>query len=173
MVETEGRSSQEGPLRASRWASGAREAQGLGARAKYASYSHGGRGGCMCAERETEGAGDSVTLHSAAQAVGRRAETLRCRKGPQRVPDFLVFAESPGSIVGQRFVIQPGRQAHRASGLAKCARCARARGHGGLEFAAKIRIQQLRKLEGVQSPDSQANPCKCLVPSGVIFAVRL
>lgn len=38
------------------------------------------RGDCMCAKRETEGAGDSVTLHSAAQAVGRRAETLCCRR---------------------------------------------------------------------------------------------
>lgn len=44
----------------------------------------------MCAERGTEDAGDvdSVTLHLIAQAVGRRAETLRCRRVEKDVPCF-------------------------------------------------------------------------------------
>lgn len=48
------------------------------------------------------------------------------------------------------------------------------RGMAAWEFDAKIRIQQLRKLEGVQTrrPTPASAWCR-LVPSGVIFAVRL
>lgn len=84
MVETEGRSSQEGPLRASRWASGTREAQGAGPRAKYATSSHGGAV-VACVRNGRRKA---------------RATRSRCIRPPRRLADALRRCAAGGSREG-------------------------------------------------------------------------
>lgn len=108
-------------------------------------------------KRETEDAGEatspgSVTLHLLAQLL---ADALgRCAAGSET--KFLDFAGGPwcpllsglAAPVGKRFVIQP---VHRVCRVQKRAKNAEGQPWRAWEFDAKIRIQQLRKLEGVRA----------------------
>lgn len=120
---------------------------------------------------------------------------VRCRrKGPASslisTPPLALLASSPVpppawrdqlvwrvGVVGQMFVIQPGlKGAGRQDGAQN--RSNRTARHGGLgSLTPRCPMQQLRKLEGASRLAGlaawQADPCQCLVPSGVIFAVRL
>lgn len=111
-------------------------------------------------KRETEDAGEatspgSVTLHLLAQLL---ADALgRCAAGSET--KFLDFAGGPwcpllsglAAPVGKRFVIQPVHRVCRVQKRAKCAEGQPGQPWRAWEFDAKIRIQQLRKLEGVRA----------------------